>query len=55
MLAAGKDSVLLRFSLGNACLGAGEAAKAALQTGFDADRFAIVCSCAFGSFPGPAW
>lgn len=28
MLAAGKDSALLRFSLGNAYLGAGEAAKA---------------------------
>ena len=28
MLAAGKDNALLRFSLGNAYLGAGEAAKA---------------------------
>ncbi len=28
MLAAGKDNALLRFSLGNAWLGAGEAAKA---------------------------
>lgn len=29
MLASGKDNALLRFSLGNAYLGAGEAAKAA--------------------------
>jgi predicted Zn-dependent protease len=39
MLAAGKDNALLRFSLGNAYLGAGEAAKAVphLQKAVDHD------------------